>query len=200
MEHQAAVETHAVERYLLGEMPVEERDAFEEHYFSCVACAEDVRAGAQLRANYDHRAATAVAEAPRRWWENWLRWPSLVPVAASLVFAGVVWFEAGRRPVLDAVDDYTVQETVRSGSASVVPKGAGPATLSFAIPADATKPPYECTISDANGKAVGRLRLNGRPGTDGHVLLQRDRLNAGLYTVTLNKDGALVAQYTFQLQ
>jgi hypothetical protein len=39
----------ASERYLLGEMSEIERYAFEEHFFSCSECAEDVRAGSLLR-------------------------------------------------------------------------------------------------------------------------------------------------------
>src|SRR3954452_1959941 len=49
MDHAQAMSTLAVERYLLQEMPDTERDAFEEHFFSCVACAEDVRAAALMR-------------------------------------------------------------------------------------------------------------------------------------------------------
>ncbi len=34
------------ERYLLGELSAEEREKFEEHYFSCQQCADSVMAGA----------------------------------------------------------------------------------------------------------------------------------------------------------
>ena len=33
----------AAERYLLGELTDAERDQFEEHFFDCSACADDVR-------------------------------------------------------------------------------------------------------------------------------------------------------------
>lgn len=36
----------AVERYLLGELSADERDRFEEHFFSCVECSDKVLAGA----------------------------------------------------------------------------------------------------------------------------------------------------------
>ncbi len=49
MEHLEAVNTLAIERYLLEEMPQEERDAFEEHFFSCAECADDVREAAAMR-------------------------------------------------------------------------------------------------------------------------------------------------------
>jgi anti-sigma factor RsiW len=49
MSHDQAVATMAAERYLLDELPEAERDAFEEHYFSCPECADDVRAGEAMR-------------------------------------------------------------------------------------------------------------------------------------------------------
>jgi hypothetical protein len=49
MTHQQAVDKHSAERYLLDEMPELERFAFEEHFFSCEICAEDVRTGATMR-------------------------------------------------------------------------------------------------------------------------------------------------------
>jgi hypothetical protein len=49
MNHAQAVETHAVERYLLNEMSELDRHAFEAHYFECETCADDVRAGALMR-------------------------------------------------------------------------------------------------------------------------------------------------------
>jgi hypothetical protein len=48
MDHQQAMNTMAIERYLLEEMPQEEREAFEAHFFSCTECAEDARAAAQM--------------------------------------------------------------------------------------------------------------------------------------------------------
>jgi hypothetical protein len=49
MDHIEAVKTLAIERYLLEEMTQDERDAFEEHFFSCADCAEDVRHASALR-------------------------------------------------------------------------------------------------------------------------------------------------------
>src|SRR6202040_1349443 len=49
MNHLQAVKTSAPERYLLEEMSELERHAFEDHYFSCADCAEDVRLGALMR-------------------------------------------------------------------------------------------------------------------------------------------------------
>lgn len=49
MTHTDAVNSLAVERYLLSEMSDAERDVFEAHFFECRECAEEVRAGALMR-------------------------------------------------------------------------------------------------------------------------------------------------------
>ena len=49
MTHQQAIAGHASERYLLEEMPEMERFEFEDHYFDCLECAEDVRLGDRIR-------------------------------------------------------------------------------------------------------------------------------------------------------
>jgi hypothetical protein len=49
MNHADAVRTLAAERYLLDEMSEIERFAFEEHFFDCGECADEVRTGSTLR-------------------------------------------------------------------------------------------------------------------------------------------------------
>jgi hypothetical protein len=48
MEHTEAIATNASERYVLGEVTAAEGDAFEEHFFDCAVCADDVRLGASF--------------------------------------------------------------------------------------------------------------------------------------------------------
>ncbi len=49
MNHHQAVSSHATERYLLDEMSEVEKFAFEDHYFDCAECADDVRAAVLVR-------------------------------------------------------------------------------------------------------------------------------------------------------
>ena len=42
-QHQQAIRTLAAERYMLGEMTDAERATFEEHYFNCRFCVEDIK-------------------------------------------------------------------------------------------------------------------------------------------------------------
>jgi hypothetical protein len=48
MSHEQALRSQAVERYVLGELTHEEREAFEGHYFDCSACFEQVKLSAQF--------------------------------------------------------------------------------------------------------------------------------------------------------
>lgn len=66
MTHENAVETLAIERYLLGEMPDQERDAFEEHFFSCAECAGDARAARAMRDGVAAGMVSRVATSPGR--------------------------------------------------------------------------------------------------------------------------------------
>ena len=55
MDHEAAIKSQAAERYMLGELSMAERDAFEEHLADCSRCMEDA-------ATLDAFAANARAE------------------------------------------------------------------------------------------------------------------------------------------
>lgn len=97
MEHEEATRIQAAERYLLGELSEAERDRFENHFFDCPACAEDVRAGAIFEAN----ARAVLAEQPRRapvpGWLDWLRLrPAFAASLAGLVvvLSGISTYEA----------------------------------------------------------------------------------------------------------
>jgi len=48
INHDDAIKNLMAERYLLGELNTDERDAYEEHLFSCDACFEQVKAGTEF--------------------------------------------------------------------------------------------------------------------------------------------------------
>lgn len=50
MDHLEAASLGATERYVLGTLDDEARDAFEEHFFDCLECADEVRAASALLA------------------------------------------------------------------------------------------------------------------------------------------------------
>src|SRR3954454_14195008 len=95
MEHQDAVATLASERYLLGEMTDVERDSFEDHFFSCAECADDVRAAAAMKDGVRHGLAAAKVVPIRRAWR-----PAIaIPWAAAATLALVAGYQSVRIPI-----------------------------------------------------------------------------------------------------
>ena len=95
MEHETAIKIQAAERYVLDEFSPEERTGFEEHYFECVECADDVKAASILAANTkvviakDEAKAIAALRSPGR--PKWrLSWGLVASAALNLVLlAGI---------------------------------------------------------------------------------------------------------------
>jgi hypothetical protein len=99
MEHLEAIQLKAAERYVLGELPSDLREQYEDHFFSCVECAEELSLAAAFVEN--SRAAmgsepvmppvrlpvSATAERPASsgWLGAFLRPSVAVPVFAALL-------------------------------------------------------------------------------------------------------------------
>src|SRR5260370_22552698 len=74
MDHELAVKNQAVERYFLNEMAPEDREAFEEHFFVCNLCADDVRATSAFVDNAKSILKERKAwPKPARSWIGWFR-------------------------------------------------------------------------------------------------------------------------------
>lgn len=54
INHDDAIKDLMAERYLLGELNTAERDAYEQHLFSCDACFEQVKAGTEFVTHLRH--------------------------------------------------------------------------------------------------------------------------------------------------
>ena len=93
MDHLEAKRLHAAEKYVLGELSADQRDAYEEHYFDCAECAEDVKATltfvtAGREVFREEPAPVAPKElAPRSRWTSWFRPMIAIPAMAVLLLA-----------------------------------------------------------------------------------------------------------------
>src|SRR5262245_622675 len=134
MDHKEALQSEACEKYLLGELPAAERDAFEEHYFSCPECAVQLRCAAQFlgtsREILTARGADSEATAARRNWFAWLRPAYAVPALAALLLL------VGYQNLV------TIPNYQRAASSQILPMHSlitagtlGDDSLSFRVPA-----------------------------------------------------------------
>lgn len=93
MDHLEAKRLHAAEKYVLGELSADQRDAYEEHYFDCAECAEDVKATLTFVTTgrevfREEPAPVAPKElAPRFRWTSWFRPMIAIPAMAVLLLA-----------------------------------------------------------------------------------------------------------------
>ena len=91
MDHDDAIRSHAAERYVAGELAPPECDAFEEHFFDCRECAEEVRWEQIFAANARAVAREqAVLPPPSGFPEKWRAWFSVRPALALSVAANAV--------------------------------------------------------------------------------------------------------------
>jgi hypothetical protein len=95
MDHNQAVRLQAAEKYVLGNLSKEQHAEYEEHYFDCSACAEEIKAtvafmecGRQVVRDAEPIGVRALAP-PVPGFFSWLRPAFAVPVlAALLLFIG----------------------------------------------------------------------------------------------------------------
>jgi hypothetical protein len=92
MNHQQAIDSMAVERYVLGEMTATDRQAFEEHYFNCPECLEAITFASDfIEAGREYiEPNREPAQVPTPVWYKRVfstsGWFSPVPAFASAVF------------------------------------------------------------------------------------------------------------------
>src|SRR5262252_1653635 len=99
MDHGEAMRLGAAEKYVLGELAGDVRDAYEEHYFECAECARDVKAAAMLFEGVrqiagDQTTPSFEPESVRQGWFDrtfsWLR-PALATAALAVLLAAIAY-------------------------------------------------------------------------------------------------------------
>ena len=189
MTHQQAVSTMAVERYLLEEMPEIERYAFEEHFFACADCTEEVRTAELMRAaTAEAGRAQPIAFKPRPPQRQWVA--SILPWAVAASLALVAGYQFVSPPGFDqpyALQPVTLRSASR-GAATVVRLAPGEPAVALAIeidpPAGASVWLYELRNADDGQVAEGRTSVQS-PGTPLLLWVPASRLHSGLYTLSL---------------
>lgn len=96
MDHDTAASTNATERYLLGEMPPDERETFEEHLLSCKVCGDDMHHATMFVENAKavfRERSLGRSKAVEGGWRSWFQLQFAVPAFAALALAVLVSYQ-----------------------------------------------------------------------------------------------------------
>jgi hypothetical protein len=171
MDHDLAVKSQACEKYVLGELSPDLRDAYEEHYFSCAECATQLRMAAELvgasQQIFAQTPAPAVAsdvrtaQEPAGGWLRWLRPAIAIPVLATLLlvvgYQNLVLIPQLKEsraprvlPMFSLISANTRGETVPAFTT----QPNQPVGLYVDVPADAAYSSYGISVQDPSGKTI----------------------------------------------
>ena len=195
--HDQAVESYAVERYLLNEMDDVEKLRFEQHYFECTACLKEVESGQTFVRSIRPPDRAFGFRAVASFWKKWQA-AVLYPAAAALL--GMVAFQnfymiPGLQGELAGVLPTTLvtaHEGERGGS-SINEKGQTVnttyVTIDFDLPPSANFPFYRVAVVDAlKPSRVVLSKVIPAPASVGSPLaftVSRKVLGAGKYNAKL---------------
>lgn len=103
MTHQEAQLNDTVERYVRHQLSGNERRAFQEHYFECEECFEQVQTMARFVAGVQHaaRKGLLIESAKQPWWATLFRPAMVIATATALLLAvgfGWMWFTQNSSP------------------------------------------------------------------------------------------------------
>jgi hypothetical protein len=206
MDHADAIRSGAAEKYLLEELDDIERSEYEEHFFDCQECAEDVRSGAAFAANAKAvlpsltRERVVHPENGRARGTGWLAlfWPAPVGMAAALALAlGLSIYQAAvvapglRRQVAEAEGIQPAAmhflSLSRSGSSAVrLGKDTRALGLTLSTGTTGSFAYYRCELQDPGGRMVKAVTLPAPAKEDElNLVMHAKGLSPGPYVLVL---------------
>ncbi len=208
MKHELAIASHAAERYLMGEMSAEERDAFEDHFFSCATCAEDLRAAARFIEGSRIVFQEEESKPRRLSLTDWLRskWLSPALVAVSAAACGVIIFQnTVTIPRLDAPRALPPIDLDLTSRAASVPIHPGD-PLSFQIGAEQapSTPEIRAELRTESGRLVNQGTITAPPPHKPINVYFPGVVKPGRYIITIRsmqngRPGEPIARNSFEV-
>lgn len=214
INHDEAVKSLMAERYLLGELNAIERDAYEEHLFSCDACFEQVKTGTEFVGHLRRIGTEELRPAPGtgfmvRIITN-LRQPATLAACALLIcVSGISIYQqrtiAGlRRP--QVTPSFFLSDGARAGGVKelVLPANAR-FDLNIQLLQSGNFSSYQGQIVDPAGHVKASFPISAEQSRDTiHLLVDSSVLGSGTYSIVVNgfmPDGrkSEISRYVFQL-
>jgi hypothetical protein len=199
MDHDQAVKSQVCEKYLLGELPPELRDAYEEHYFSCAECAlqlqtaaELIGASQQILARTPAIGAKVHAASKRGGWFRWLQPAIAIPVFASLLllvgyqnFVTIPHLKKTASPRVLPMFSLISANTRGETAPEFVTQPDEPVGLYVDVPVDATYSTYDIRLQDPNGKTIPLRSLSYAEAQKTQVVVINHGKTAGKYSLVI---------------
>ena len=221
MDHQEALRLQVSERYVLGDLSSSEMEEFEEHFFTCTECAEDLRLVAVFQANAravfgeqsqrPPATSPAAARRPGLGWWTWFRPVVAAPLAAAIALVCVVAYQnAVTIPRLEnSLNEATAPQSVpsfplkiaRGDEPLAIPRQTHSFLLNFYLPQDIVLPQYTAEIQTASGARVQSFTLQHVAGQPFAVLLRPSDFTSGAYVLKVyTAQRTEIAAYRFDLK
>ena len=203
MDHTEALRLQAAEKYVLGELSQPLRDEYEEHYFECGECAEELKttvafvdsARGILRTEVPAKAEAQVARARTGGWFAWLPPAFAVPVFAALLlvvaYQNVVTIPHLERNAVSSGRSADFVSLIGANSRSEGSKAYEihrdrAAILEVDIPTSEGFANYDCQLQDASGRVVYRQGVSAADAKHTvHLIVAGRSLRAGNYVLTI---------------
>ena len=207
MNHEQAIDIHAAEGYLLGDLSPAERDAFEEHYFDCDACFADVRDGATVASGV--RTVAKEREARHGHASFFPAFAAAAGVAVAVLGTAVYQQVAVIAPLRAQIAKERQPRIVNRyflrdvrGPQDMIVDGRAPFTLEFDIAPEPPSPRYTCTIVDPSGKPKFSVAVTAAQAREAVQLqVPGGLLTPGEYQLTVTGTGGVpINQMGFRVQ
>jgi methionine-rich copper-binding protein CopC len=181
MDHKYAIENHVAEGYLLDDLDERERDAYEDHFFGCSTCADEVEtvtafidtAKQVIREEKQAEMAIVSVAVPAPSWFQRIMPPMMrfIPATACALFLATFGFAvyqhqviAHRSPLYGTVVNqarnakpFTLTQSRRAQSSPITVRRGESFPLQFDIP-PSDAPSYQATITTESGVAMCRFQ------------------------------------------
>jgi hypothetical protein len=230
MDHAEATRLKATEKYFLGEFSPEEREAYEDHFFSCAECAADVKSTAKLMDNAreffrkesaTQRVSNRESSERSNWFAGLLQMarPAYAMAAVAVLvlvigYQNFVTIPQLKQGTTDSVQPLTSYSLVTSGSRggndlvfNVHPKS--PFGLYVDIPTNSKFVSYVAEVQTENGQSRFSVRIPAEQARETvQLLIPASILASGRYNLVIrgsntadqNGAGEEIARYPFSLQ
>lgn len=204
MDHEEAVRQNATERYLLDELDPGQREQFEEHFFDCPDCADDVRAAAifvehskEVLAEQPAPSPARDAEPPKKWFEKkafaWLH-PAFAMPALALLLAVVGYQNLVELPRLELATTLPHVlpaialnlQTAGDNSEPIAVAPGGDFLLNVIIPPGNSYPSYKVDLYNPQRQIDTSLPITGAiPGSTWPIHIPGANRESGIYKLAV---------------